>query len=365
MIFLYFSERLEDIFQKTLYEVSYREAAAGYQGTVKEVLEEVMEIRERLLQRIRNIRKGEISVNKEQNIRQEEMLSEFRSKIMTILLKLVDKDAASIAKLKVISQDLLRLKKSISNEVTRLLMLPQTKNGTKQPQSGDCTECDVMKEISLKIENLIVCANKVENNDVADARDIEEGSGEEDEAEPKCVAPSMFAMDLISVNDLIDTEVKNMYNSLIAAIEVNDRQELFKNLEEYKSLRASVDDIIPKLMSETDDQKLRMIVRRELKRVHSELTRKVKDCQAKCGPEGCVSCAGDVLHEAINKMNDYGEFLNSTDDEEATKEFIQTDLMRFISNNNEEARQILIQKATEGFINNCEEDKFNIYKITK
>jgi len=65
------NEKLENIFQTTLYEVSVRGGAAGYQRTVKKVLEEVMDIRERILTRIRNIRKGEISANKEKNIKQE------------------------------------------------------------------------------------------------------------------------------------------------------------------------------------------------------------------------------------------------------------------------------------------------------
>ena len=76
--------------------------------TISKTLEQVMEVRESLLKRIKDIRKEEIQTDPEQNIKQEEMLSEFRMDIMTILLKLIDKDAASIEKLKEISQDLLR-----------------------------------------------------------------------------------------------------------------------------------------------------------------------------------------------------------------------------------------------------------------
>ena len=90
------------------------------------------------------------------------ILSEFRMEIMTIILKLIDKDAFSIEKLKEISQDLLRFKMSISNEIMRMLMLPQATAGKKQQPVGDCSECDVLKEISFKIENLLVCADKEE-----------------------------------------------------------------------------------------------------------------------------------------------------------------------------------------------------------
>ena len=73
--------------------------------TVAQTMEQVMEVRENILKRIKDLRKGEIETDESQNVKQEEMLSEFRMEIMTILLKLVNKDAASVEKLKLISQD--------------------------------------------------------------------------------------------------------------------------------------------------------------------------------------------------------------------------------------------------------------------
>ena len=220
-----------------------------------------MEIRESLLKRIKDIRKDEIKIDPEQNIKQEQMLSEFRMEIMTILLKLVDKDAASIDNLKEISQDLLRFKMSISNEIMRMLMLPQATTGKQQQPTGDCSECEVLKEISFKIENLVACADKEEGEDAEEPEDTaEEGSGDKAEPGAECMPPVMYAMDLISVNELIDTEIKNLYNSLITAIEEDERQKLFKKLEDYKSLRDTIDDIITKLMSQTDEEKLKKLV---------------------------------------------------------------------------------------------------------
>merc|ERR1712128_387329 len=102
--------------------------------------------------------------------------------------------------------------------------------------------------------------------------------------------------------------------------------------------------MITKLMSQTDDDKLKKLVKRSLGRVNTELKTKLKDCQAQCGPGGCDSCAADVLYDAIAKMNDYKTFFN---------------------NNNNEAREILIKKATEGEIDDCEQEKSDIYKMTK
>jgi len=367
------NEKVEDILQKTLYEAREKKGFTVLEETVSKTMEQVMEIRESLLMRIKDIRKGEIQIDPEQNIKQEQMLSEFRMEIMTILLKLVDKDAASIDKLKEISQDLLRFKMSISNEIMRMLMLPQVATGKQTQPTGDCSECDVLKEISFKIENLVACADKEEGEDAAaqeqEAEDAdaaaEDGSGDKAEPGAECMPPAMYAMDLIGVNELIDTEIKNLYNNIVTSTGEDERQKLFKQLEDYKSLRNTVDDMITKLMSQTDDEKLKKLVKRSLGRVNTELKTKLKDCQAQCGPGGCESCAADVLYDAIAKMNDYRTFFNNTDDEEAKKEFVRTDMIKYINDNNNEAREILIKKATEGEIDDCEKEKADIYKMTK
>jgi len=367
------NEKVEDILQKTLYEAREKKGFTVLEETVSKTMEQVMEIRESLLMRIKDIRKGEIQIDPEQNIKQEQMLSEFRMEIMTILLKLVDKDAASIDKLKEISQDLLRFKMSISNEIMRMLMLPQVATGKQTQPTGDCSECDVLKEISFKIENLVACADKEEGEDAAaqeqEAEDAdaaaEDGSGDKAEPGAECMPPAMYAMDLIGVNELIDTEIKNLYNNIVTSTGEDERQKLFKQLEDYKSLRNTVDDMITKLMSQTDDEKLKKLVKRSLGRVNTELKTKLKDCQAQCGPGGCESCAADVLYDAIAKMNDYRTFFNNTDDEESKKEFVRTDMIKYINDNNNEAREILIKKATEGEIDDCEKEKADIYKMTK
>eukprot|EP00092_Neocalanus_flemingeri_P045096 GFUD01050237.1.p1 GENE.GFUD01050237.1~~GFUD01050237.1.p1 ORF type:complete len:620 (+),score=241.14 GFUD01050237.1:78-1937(+) len=359
------SEKVEVILQKTLYEAREKKGFTVLEETVTKTLEQVMEIRESLLKRIKDIRKGDVQIDTEQNIKQEQMLSEFRMEIMTILLKLVDKDAATIDKLKEISKDLLRFKMSISNEVMRMLMLPQATTRTVTTQTGDCSECDVLKEISTKIENLVVCADKEEGEDAQDAEIVQEPEGNEAGAGQVCMPPAMYAMDLIGVNELIDNEIEGLYTSLITTTEEDTRLKQFEKLKDFKSLRETIDEMITKLMSETDDEKLKKLVKRSLGRVNTEQKTKLKDCQAQCGPGGCESCAADVLYDAIAKMNDYKTFFNNTDDEEAKKEFVRTDMIKYINDNNNEAREILIKKATEGAIDECEQEKSDIYKMTK
>merc|ERR1719483_1237683 len=132
-------------------------------------------------------------------------------------------------------------------------MLPQA-TGSKQTQpTGDCSECDVLKEISFKIENLVACADKEEGDEAQEqveegadaAAEAEDGSGDKAKPGEECMPPVMYAMDLISVNELIDTEIKNLYNSLIT-----------------------------ELMSQTDEDKLKKLVTRSLGRVNTELKAK-------------------------------------------------------------------------------------------
>ena len=150
------SSDVEDILQKTLVEAKDRPGFTVLEETVAKTLEQVMylddyedindnvvlmvmimmmmmmqvmEIRQSLLDRIKMIRKDEIYIDPDQRIKQEEKLTEFRMAIMDILIRLVDKNAASTDHLKAISQDLLRFKISLGNEVMRILILPEKTSG--------------------------------------------------------------------------------------------------------------------------------------------------------------------------------------------------------------------------------------------
>lgn len=62
------------------------------------------------------------------------------------------------------------------------------------------------------------------------------------------------------------------------------------------------------------------------------------------------------FYDAIAKMNDYKHF-NNTDDEEAKKEFVRADVIKYIVDTSKQ--EILIKKATtEGEIDDdCEQEK--------
>merc|ERR1712013_182466 len=195
---------------------------------------------------------------------------------------------------------------------------------------------------------------------------IESGAGPDDAPEVECMPPAMYAMELIGVNEMIDEEIKNLYNRIVTTTEEDERQKLFKKLEDFKSLRDTVDDMITKLMSTSEDDKIKKLVKRSLGRVISQVRTILKDCLTGCGPDvECESCAADVLSVAIVKMNYYKQSFNNTDDDEAKKEFVRSDLIKYINDNSNDAREILIKKATDGEIDECDQEKSHIYNKIK
>jgi len=360
------TEKIENILQVTLYEAREKNSLTVLDETVAQTMEQVMEVRENLLKRIKDLRKGEIEIDESQNIKQEEMLSEFRMEIMTILLKLVDKDAASVEKLKLISQDLLKFKMTISNEIMRILMLPQNSGPSPRP-IGDCSQCEPIKNITTKVGNLIACAEEEEEEETEDVPEasgdaVDVGSGD------SCPPPEMYVMELIAINEDIDESIKNLYNALIATVEDEEREKLREDLDDNKETREQVDEMIDKLMTEKDPEKIKKAIKRGLRSIQNKLESKLSECQLEfcAGTKGgCDSCAADVLYDALAKMDEYKSVFNNTDDDEAKKEFVRTDMIKFINDYNSMNRDILITKATDGKLEECDEDKLEVITMTK
>merc|ERR1712110_1362686 len=73
----------------------------------------------------------------------------------------------------------------------------------------------------------------------------------------------------------------------------------------------------------------------------------LKDCLTGCGPDvECESCAADVLSVAIVKMNYYKQSFNNTDDDEAKKEFVRSDLIKYIIDNKIKGPMLMLVNTT-------------------
>ena len=97
-----------------------------------------------------------------ERIHQDKRLEEMRMQVEDVLLKLVKKQAASISGLKQIILALLGWKKSVGDEVMRVLMLPEVNVKEKFEILTECEECRKLEEISFRVENLLTCVEREE-----------------------------------------------------------------------------------------------------------------------------------------------------------------------------------------------------------
>eukprot|EP00092_Neocalanus_flemingeri_P008594 GFUD01009260.1.p1 GENE.GFUD01009260.1~~GFUD01009260.1.p1 ORF type:complete len:587 (+),score=157.90 GFUD01009260.1:101-1861(+) len=324
--------------------------ATNLSNIVATTLDKVMEIRNRILRRIRKIRKKEIKTCSKQNIQQEEMLSQLRMDVMSILLKLVMKDAASLENIRKINTDLLIIRASVNDEIMRILMLPQNRLQTVLTKDN-CDACSKLENISDSIERILLCTENI-------------NIFQEDDKEDKqdCVDPTMYIMELIDINEFVDLEIKNLYTS----INYNHSDETYlEDLIFYKPIRDRIDKLITALSNEKDSETMKKRITRSLAKVRSKLKRKIKDCQEKCSSRVCSSCAADVIYSAMERMENYRDLIKGQQDFEIAKDAMRKDLINYIDRITKECDKIFVKKVKFGSIDKCEQEKLEIHRLIK
>merc|ERR1712137_230576 len=106
-------------------------------------------------------------------------------------------------------------------------------------------------------------------------------------------------------------------------------------------------------------------VKRGLTRIGSELKSQLAECQSQCDTGGCESCGADILFEAVDKMEELNSTLASGDSNEEKQENVRSELIKYLTDLSAKSREILVQKAQDGALEQCEEEKFNVYKQIK
>ncbi len=114
-----------------------------------------MEIRDDILTRTKAIRtgEGEITLCPEQNIKQEEFLTQIRMMVMDVLFALIDEGAATHESLQAVGKQLLSIRSKVNTEITRMIMLRQSK-GVPRRQKDDC-DCGILGEVFDGLEAII------------------------------------------------------------------------------------------------------------------------------------------------------------------------------------------------------------------
>jgi len=341
------SARVEKILSVTLVNANDED---GLDKTVEDTLEDVMQIREDLLTKIRDLRKDGIA--EDGRIKAEEKLSEFRMDVMTILLSLVDEDAANAVNLKEISRLLLAFKQKLSNEIMRILMLPPPTGIPVPPTSDDCEGCEIYTKMIKNLTDITTCS--------------EAGT---------CDLPAnMWFMYLISVTDLIDEEIKKLYNQLIDTTEDIQRQlyrdllDTLKQIRDGDGGREGIDEIISKMIEAGDNEKeLKSLISSNLQRIIDDLERRERDCQKKCST--CNDCLVMKLKQTIEKMKSFDRnIVNSLYGEESEKDRVRQqvreELIEYINENNEIYLRVLKFKAEGKDTDSCEERWSGWFKKT-
>ena len=115
--------------------------------TVQEVMTAVLELRKKVLERIKAIRAGSIEVNPQLNIKQEAFLIELRKHIMDVLLMLVEQDADNLDSLQAVGKALLDIRVKIVAKNMELIML---RDGQSNRSNSPC-DCEPFDGLSEAI----------------------------------------------------------------------------------------------------------------------------------------------------------------------------------------------------------------------
>lgn len=157
-------DKIEVILQETLFQ-----PRPLLEETVTQTMEKVLEIRDDILTRTKSIRTGdgEVTICPEQNIKQEEFLTQIRMQIMSILLSLIEKDAASTSKLQDIGKQLLAVRTKVNTEITRMIMLREATGTVRTAPKGEC-DCGILDEVVDGLNQVVEGDEKEQDADVTE-----------------------------------------------------------------------------------------------------------------------------------------------------------------------------------------------------
>ena len=185
--------------------------------------------------------------------------------------------------------------------------------------------------------------------------------------------PTMFHMELIEANELIDGEVQNLYREIITATESEARDKLLSKLTNYKEIRNENEESIAKLMkTNQDDDYYKKIVTRIVKKTQTKVTALKRKCLAKCKKPGACpepgSCAVEVIEDTKSKIEEFTDNFESSTDQDESVQFVRNELMKYITNVNEKSTEIITQKAQLAAgetLDNCTAVKLEVYEKIK
>lgn len=359
-------ERVEQILQETLFEPRNL-----LEQTVAEAMSQTLEVRDAILQRTKDIRTGEgdITICPDQGVNQEQFLSMIRMDVMTVLLSLIESDAATPDNLKEIGRQLLSVRTKVNGEITRIIMLRET--GIVRPKSdGDC-DCGILKDIVDGLNKVVNSgeeeAEVVEVGDEEGAEEApeetpaEEEEGAEDSGNEEEMSPveglTMVLMD-------IDARIGSLYNEILSELDEEKRSVASEELQNLKEISSQLNEVISKMV-DSDPEKMVKLVDRDVTKIRNDVERQLNQCREKC-PADCDSCGSEKIEELKLKLAEYKSIIEDLEEEDA-KDSVRNDLMQYLTTANGEMTTLLTQKAESenGVLPDCQAEQLKVLEAIK
>jgi len=359
-------EKIESILQDTLFQ-----PRPLLEETVTKTMEQVLEMRDEILTRTKSIRTGDGEVNlcPGQNINQEEFLTQVRMQIMTVLLSLIEKDAAQPEKLQDVGKELLSIRTKVNNEITRMIMLRESTVTERRVVDDEC-DCGILGTVVEGLDGVISKGDeeeKEEGGDEEEGGDDAETPAADDDAEATDAAGGMDPVtDLTMILMSVDAEIATLYNEILAEMDDEKRTELSDKLLQHKGISIDLHEVMSKMSEldpENDKEAIERLIRRDIRSIRNDVKRALDKCQQNC-PGECKSCGAQKIKDVSDKLKDYALQLEDLDEEEA-KETIRTDLMTFLTQTNTDMTDLLKMKAQDGELDDCGNEELEVINKIK
>jgi hypothetical protein len=335
---------IEMIIQERLFQPK-----ALLEQTVQDTMTDVLKVRKDILDRIKEIRSGTLTVNPQLNLRQEEFLNTLRMDIMEVLLMLVEKEANTLEALQKVGKRLLEVRAKIVDRVMMLIML---RDGTVRPGGGTECECEPYR-------TLVGTADVPGTIAAGPLKDMLDG---------KMVLDAL-SMQLMEVDNL----VKGKYTSILAKSDEDERKAEQEELLSLKEVSNCLNDVMIEVSGEVakvepDLSKVNRTLDQKLEACRSGAKRKLNECEDKCPRTQCDNCGAKQIDDILDKLQSWALLLED-DGEGGRKDDIRDEALTFLNKLDTEMTTLLQNKinavATEEKDKKCEEDKLKVLKKSK
>jgi len=320
-------------------------------ASANSIREEIMPMREEILQRIKDIRGGTITICPDQKIEQEEFFVELRMDIMGVLLKLIEPDADE--KLAEIGKDLLAIRKKTNEKITMIIMLREARVTTRIT-GDDCGLGELYDEIKAQYNKIVE-----DNANLPDAKELDP---EAPEVKAQVEAITMALM-------MVDTKIGEMYEAVSAEKLAGEETILSERFEDLKEISKQTNKLLLELTGETNGRTVHGLLL-EVEDIAELVENAHQDGLAKCGPAPgprvtpCTSCGADFIDEVVKKIFPFTQLL-ATDPENA-KDTIRQETMAELERLTEEMTKLLKDKVNnENVLEECEQEKLDVINMFK